>query len=142
MKYEYNAPPGSCIQGFFGRSDKYLSAIGVILKRAPRRRRQQGPSKVTSTVGQSSISGIISGNRQYAKKVGITSVDIPGYRSEANVDVNGRYKFSNLRNGRYRVYPIPGGKFSLISEPEYKIVNCEGSSSYTINFKIISIMEG
>lgn len=30
--YTYTAPPGSSIHGFFGRSGKYLDAVGVILK--------------------------------------------------------------------------------------------------------------
>ncbi len=89
----------------------------------------------------STVSGYLSGKRQYVKEVAIVSIDNPNFKLNASVDANGQFTFLNLPDGSYKVTPIPGGKFDLKSEPMYQIVKCQGQS-YSVQFEIRGISEG
>ena len=91
---------------------------------------------------KSTISGRVTGERRFVKKVGASNLDRPGQPITATVDASGHYRISNLPDGRYRVYPLPGGKFDLIAEPRHRDVRCRGSQSRNVDFEIKGIMEG
>ncbi len=90
----------------------------------------------------STISGRITGERKFVKKVGASNLDRPGQPITATVDASGHYRISNLPDGRYRVFPLAGGKFDLVAEPSHREVTCRGSETHTANFDIKGIFEG
>jgi hypothetical protein len=93
-------------------------------------------------VGASTITGRITGQRQFCKTVAASNLDRPGQPHTVRVDANGNYRIANLPDGRYRVYPLPGGKFDLIAEPRHRDIACQGSGTHTVNFGIQGIFEG
>lgn len=92
--------------------------------------------------GASTISGRITGQRKFCTGVAASNLDRPGKAHTASVDGGGNYRIRNLPDGRYRVYPLAGGKFDLIAEPSHRDVTCRGSGAHTVNFDIKGISEG
>jgi hypothetical protein len=92
--------------------------------------------------GASRIAGRVTGQRQLVKKVGAVNLERPRQMVTAAVASNGTYQIRNLPDGRYRVYPLAGGKFEVISEPRHRDVTCRGAQSHTVNFEIKGVFEG
>ena len=92
--------------------------------------------------GASTVSGRVTGERRFCKSVAASNVERPGQAYTASVDANGNYRIRNLPDGRYRVYPLAGGKFDLNADPRYREVTCRGSGTHTVNFRITGIFEG
>jgi hypothetical protein len=92
--------------------------------------------------GASTISGRISGQRRFCKKVAASNRDRPGQQHTGSVNDKGNYQILNLPDGRYRVYPLAGGKFDLVATPRSRDVICQGGRGGTANFNIEGISEG
>jgi hypothetical protein len=93
--------------------------------------------------GDSTISGRITGEkRELARTVTAYDVSQPSNSHSADVEGSGRYHIRNVPDGRYRVYPLPGMKADLVRTPQYHDVRCQGSQSYTADFRVTGIMEG
>jgi hypothetical protein len=97
--------------------------------------------QVIEPSGHCTISGrIIRDRREYATTVGLYSPDSETRLFSTSVD-KGRYRFSKVPVGRYRVIPegrYPNGKLALGPKPSYQDVSCQSNRSYTVDFKIVS----
>lgn len=153
----YNAPPETCIHGFWGYSGTLLDSLGVIIKplthltnTSPSARASEVPFKLEPVRARPSIrssdrntiSGQLTGNRHLVKKVGFRSKDTGSVRRSVTVDSNGRFSITNIPNGLYEVYLITGGKFEVFSEPKYHNVRCTGNQSIVVNFNVKGVDEG
>ncbi|MCX9073109.1 MAG: RICIN domain-containing protein [Candidatus Methanoperedens sp.] len=63
-------------------------------------------SQTPETAGNSTISGYITGERQYVKEVRLQGIDKPQFKLSASFDANRHFAFLNLPDGSYRVTPI------------------------------------
>lgn len=88
------------------------------------------------------INGSITGEIQYVSAIGIYSHDNSKFNFEIKFDDNGRFSFSNLLIGDYKVSPLPSGKFDVLSEPREQDITCREGESHIVNFHIVGAQEG
>lgn len=94
------------------------------------------PAKPPEPKEGSTISGRLTGETDLVKQVSAINQDRGGQRFTAPIGARDKFRFSNLPDGHYRVYPVPWGKSEVISEPRYHEVRCRGRQSHTVNFEI------
>lgn len=114
----------------------------LIAKNAAGEKRAQ---KIIQVIAPSTctISGRVTGrDRKFVRTIGIFDPSTYRLLYEIPLDRNGRYSSSNLPAGDYRVVPLSGGKFELLSSPAYRNVRCRGDKSFTVDFDITGISEG
>lgn len=94
------------------------------------------------SVGDCTISGrIIRDKREYGTRVGLYSPDTGERLFSTPVDDAGRYRFSKVPAGRYRVIPTgryPNSKLAMGPKPPRRDMACEPSRSHTVDFEIVS----
>jgi hypothetical protein len=97
---------------------------------------------IVAPQGNSTIFGHLTGNRHLVRKMAAVNLDKRDLSYEVPVDANGNFAFRNLPDGLYRVYPVPPGKVSVVSNPREHRVRCKGRGTHRVNFEIVRIEEG
>ena len=94
------------------------------------------------TIGTVVLAMTIIGLVNLVTQVSAYDQEQPTLARTARPDGRGRYRISDLPDGRYWVSLVGRGKVSVISEPTHHDVKCRGSQTHTRNFKVIGVTEG
>jgi hypothetical protein len=76
------------------------------------------------------------------RKMAAVNLDKRDLSYEVPVDANGNFAFRSLPDGLYRVYPVPPGKVSVVSNPREHRMQCKGRGTHRVNFEIVRIEVG